>query len=244
MGKRKNNLFWLSYSDLMTSLFFVMLVLFVLVFSIMQHKANKLEEKITESIESKDKFEKLSNELKKVNNDLNEANEKLEAEASELRKIRAINETLKALQNGGNYVYNESCKRFELKQEVLFQSNSAIIPSNQNKVLINAGNELKSLLSSFNNEKNIKFLIVIEGRAAKHEDNRKNLKFANNVKDLSYSRALSLYSLWNKNGINFNSGNSEVLISGSGFDGLCRYSGLNEAKNKRFIIQIIPYLIK
>jgi len=119
-----------------------------------------------------------------------------------------------------------------------------VIPTNQITSLINAGRELKSLLNRFLNEEHVKYLIVIEGRAAKHEDNRKNLRFANNVKDLSYSRSLSLYQLWLENGINFNSANSEVMISGSGFDGLCRYSGSEEGKNKRFIIQIIPYLIK
>lgn len=223
MGKRKNNLFWLSYSDLMTSLFFVMLVLFVLVFVIMQNKTNTLENFV---------------------GTLEETQDSLLVALNEHDRIKAINESLKALSDGGNYLYNYNCKRYELDQEILFESNSAIIPIIQRKSLIAAGRDLKQLVGKFKNEKNIKFLIVIEGRAARHEDNRKNLKFANNVKDLSYSRALALYNLWYEAGINFNSRNSEVLISGSGFDGQCRYSGTEEAKNKRFIILIIPYLIK
>ncbi len=43
MSKNNKDYFWLSYADLMTSLFFIMLVLFVLVFSIM-HKKEKIKD--------------------------------------------------------------------------------------------------------------------------------------------------------------------------------------------------------
>lgn len=237
MSRKSSDYFWLSYADLMTSLFFIMLVLFVLVFSIMQYKSTALEDQ-TKHLEQKLK----ENEL--VQDKLEAANKKLLADAIELKKIKSINETLKALENGGNFKYNHSCKRFELKQEIMFATNSAIIPTSQSDMLKRAGKELKSLINSFSTESNIKFLVVIEGRAAKHENARKNLKYANNVKDLSYSRSLALFSLWKNSGINLNSNNSEVMIAGSGFDGLCRYTGKNEGKNKRFIIQVIPYLIK
>jgi hypothetical protein len=55
---------------------------------------------------------------------------------------------------------------------------------------------------------------------------------------------IPLYNLWMDNGITLNNNNSEVFISSTGFDGLCRYSGAEEGKNKRFIIQVIPYLIR
>ena len=64
------------------------------------------------------------------------------------------------------------------------------------------------------------------------------------AKELSYGRAMSLYYLWKRNGITLNSENSEVYISGSGFEGMCRYEGNEEDKNKRFIIQIIPHLVE
>ena len=41
--EKKKDFFWLSYSDLMTSLFFVMLVLFVLIFTILNNKISELE---------------------------------------------------------------------------------------------------------------------------------------------------------------------------------------------------------
>jgi hypothetical protein len=237
MSRKSNDYFWLSYADLMTSLFFIMLVLFVLVFSIMQHKTAVLEEN-SKALEEK----LIENEI--VQDKLETANKKLLADAIELERIRSINETLKALENGGNFTYNSSCKRFELSQAILFSTNSAVIPSNQKQMLIGAGKELKKLINSFATETNIKFLIVIEGRAAKHENERLNLKYGNNVKDLSYSRSLALYTLWEKANVMFNSNNSEIMISGSGFDGVCRYTGKDEGKNKRFIIQVIPYLIK
>lgn len=42
-NEKKRDFFWLSYSDLMTSLFFVMLVLFILVFAIQNKQIGKLK---------------------------------------------------------------------------------------------------------------------------------------------------------------------------------------------------------
>ena len=62
----------------------------------------------------------------------------------------------------------------------------------------------------------------------------------------SYERALSLYNLWNQNGIikSIQEMNGEVFISGSGFGGQGRYPNTpgQEELNKTFIIQIIPYI--
>ena len=67
MGKsneKKRDFFWLSYSDLMTSLFFVMLVLFVLVYTMQakligdqKAKVDELEEihRIQEALDNLDK---------------------------------------------------------------------------------------------------------------------------------------------------------------------------------------------
>jgi hypothetical protein len=64
MGKsseKKRDFFWLSYSDLMTSLFFVMLVLFILVFSMQ----NKLIDELTAD---KKELERIKEIEKTVNN--------------------------------------------------------------------------------------------------------------------------------------------------------------------------------
>ncbi|MDE7081453.1 MAG: hypothetical protein K2O78_07375 [Muribaculaceae bacterium] len=44
MAQKRESYFWTSYSDLMTSLFFVMLVLFVLAYAMLQNKINEIEE--------------------------------------------------------------------------------------------------------------------------------------------------------------------------------------------------------
>lgn len=236
-NEKKRDFFWLSYSDLMTSLFFVMLVLFVLVYT-MQSKV------IEEARQANEKLKALNEKLGKTEEEREQYLKALEAKAEELERIKAIDAAIRELEKGGLYEYNNSCKRFELKQDILFERNSAVIPQNAKKQLIEAGKQLQQLLLKLKDNKQVKFIVVIEGRAAKHEDARKNLQFANNVKDLGYSRSLSLHQLWTQNGIAMNNTNSEIFISSSGFDGLCRYTGAEEGKNKRFIIQVIPYLIK
>ncbi len=211
-NSKKKDFFWLSYSDLMTSLFFVMLVMFILVYS-MQNNIIK---------------------------DLTAAKEELE-------RIKEIAKATKALTDGGLFVYNESCKRFELNQDILFKPGNPAIPKNAYKQLIEAGKKIQKLVKDFEENKKVKFVIAVDGRAAKYlkrKERYKNKKYAISAKELSYGRSLSLYYLWKKNGIELNTSNSEIYISGSGFDGLCRYNGRNEDKNKRFIIQVIPYLIE
>lgn len=48
MGRKKESYFWTSYSDLMTSLFFVMLILFVLVILLLHKKMEATERQLNE----------------------------------------------------------------------------------------------------------------------------------------------------------------------------------------------------
>jgi len=64
----------------------------------------------------------------------------------------------------------------------------------------------------------------------------------NNGYMISYRRALAVYTLWLKYGINFRKYNVEVMLCGSGFSGLCRDKV--EENNKRFSIQIVPKVAK
>lgn len=43
---RKDNFFWISYSDLMTSLFFIMMVLFVVTIGYLQYQKNATEKQL------------------------------------------------------------------------------------------------------------------------------------------------------------------------------------------------------
>ena len=59
--------------------------------------------------------------------------------------------------------------------------------------------------------------------------------------ELSYHRALALYNKWKH--LNFRDSNTEIIIAGSGFNGINR-DNVVEDNNKRFIIQIIPKIDK
>ena len=61
MSRHRNNIFWLSYSDLMTSLFFIMLVLFIVCVVKMKGEVNAKEEQLR-------KIEELNNSIKEIDN--------------------------------------------------------------------------------------------------------------------------------------------------------------------------------
>lgn len=115
------------------------------------------------------------------------------------------------------------------------------ISADKEEIFIEAGKELvNKILSKFKESVNISFKIIIEGRAARHLN--KGSKEANEAADRavwhtmeirSYERALSLYNLWNQNGIikSIQEMNGEVFISGSGFGGQGRYPNTCAKKN-------------
>ena len=85
------------------------------------------------------------------------------------------------------------------------------------------------------------YLLVIEGYSA--NDGTMSQDRTYNYK-LSYDRALALYNRWRNEGqINLRKYNTEILICGSGLNGINRDSKV-EANNKRFVIQILPKIRK
>lgn len=209
MKKKQNDFFWVSYSDLMTSLFFIMLVLFVLVFSIMRYQQEKLKIELAE-------YKKVE-EIKKALNNLNE----------DYFRFDSIN------------------KRHELRVDVLFPSWEYEIPEYIKDELFNAGQELKNVVENVQSDEDIKYLIIIEGMAAKAM--MKHELWKNTDPDyiertylLSYNRSKALYEFWKESGIYFDEDIYEIIIAGSGWFGAGRYTGKEEGKNKRFLIQIIP----
>ena len=77
-----------------------------------------------------------------------------------------------------------------------------------------------------------RYLIVIEGMASKDG-------YAQND-ELSYRRSLALARLWERNNVSFDPNICELQIAGSGTKGIGRFSGSDEVKNQRFLIQIVP----
>ena len=212
MSKDKD-FFWPSYVDLMTALFLTMLVLFVLSYKLFKDKQRDNDKLIYD----------------------------LKVQVQEKRKLDEIKAALKRLES--NYFeYNPAYKRYELKFPVTFAPKSDILPADAQEPLVKAGRFLLSQMQSIKNDDNVQYLVIVEGRAAK------NLGYPANdphnldgpaVRQLSYSRALAVIRLWEQAGLRFPA-NLEVIPAGSGFRGAGRYTGSQEALNKRFIIQIQP----
>jgi curved DNA-binding protein CbpA len=215
MNQDRNNFFWPSYVDLMTALFLVMLVLFVLSYKQFQDKQKANVNLIAE----------------------------LKVKAAEKEKLDEIQAALKRLEDPRYFAYNQRYKRYELNFPVEFQPQRYDLPSKSRQPLIEAGRFLLRQMRALDRADNVQYLVVVEGRAAKNpalpDTDPRNLDGAA-VRQLSYNRAMEVIRLWESAGLRFPN-NLELVAAGSGFKGVGRYTGFREeAKNKRFIIQIQP----
>lgn len=194
---KKESYFWTSYSDLMTSLFFVMLVLFVLVVLLLHNKISEQALKLEE-------FEKIEEIKQSLNN---------------------IDSTY--------FTYRPEYKKHILNVKVQLpvgKYNMDYVDDATRDKLTKAGLAIKRQIdNATQSNSDIQYLLIIEGQASK------DIYFANY--ELSYQRALALKRYWEESGINFGD-KCEVLIAGSGTGGTMRE--LEEEKNQRFLIHIIP----
>ena len=194
MKNRDTASFWPGYADLMTSLFFVMLVLYVLTVVALQYQQQATRE--------------------------------------ELRKIKEIQNATKQL-DPAYFQYQPLYKRFALNRQIQFDGGSSTIPTADAPYLRGVGLSIKQLIdrlqSKYRNQ-NIKYLIVIEGMASR-DGYRLN-------DQLSYYRALALRRFWLRENIVLNPDICEVIVGGSGEEGVGREQP--ERKNQRILIQIIP----
>ena len=228
---KRNNIFWIGYADLMTSMFFIMLVLFVLTIGFLQIKIKDNEKKSKENTE-------LIEELKKKEVYLIKEKERLE-------KLLNLEKQFGPLILDGSFHYLPECKKFVVKDLMgieIFNPNKAIIKDDYIDRAIKAGGKIESFLKELSSvNKEFSYLLVIEGNMA----NKYDYSIEKDRSDyylISYQRALAVYNLWLKNGINFRQYNVEVMLCGSGLNGLCRDPV--EENNKRFSIQIIPKVSK
>ena len=217
MKNKKESYFWTSYSDLMTSLFFVMLVLFVLIIVVLHN----------------------------VNKDLEEALGKAKATIEQLNKLMQLEEQFEELSKSSALKYNEKKKMFVAKDfegiEIFF-SNQDMIKSDYLPTVDEVGKSIEQLVKNlYQKNPDLNFQLVIEGNAAIPWEQLRNKSYNSDNKDmyvLSYRRALALYLRWQSIGINLRDYNTEIIIAGSGFNGINRDKV--EDNNKRFVIQIIP----
>ena len=214
---KKREFFWASYADLMTSLFFIMLVLFVLAVVMFKNEQKELEKQ----------------------------KEKAIVKAKTLDKIKEIKESIGKI-NKEYFEYNEKYKKHILKIEnIEFKKRSYDINDLSQKVknnLIKAGQAIKNKIdeiSRSNKSQDIQYLIIIEGQASKTGSTQDNFT-------LSYNRALTLKRFWKENNLDFENENEikncELIVAGSGEGGSPR--DLIDEKNKRFLVHIIPKIGK
>lgn len=213
--KKSKSFFWASYADLMTSLFFVMLMLFVVAVV----ELNKKNE-----------------ELEKTNTVISGENEKL---VVQLKKAQEIENATIGLESEF-FEYKSEYKKHKLTIDVNFPTGESdidrYVSESTKEKLLAAGEKAKDFIESTTKEHpGIQYLLIIEGQASKDS-------YSQNY-ELSYKRAYSLKKYWEKGGIRFTDKNCEVLICGSG-DGRQSGTGLmresNEKLNQRFLIHILP----
>lgn len=223
MGREKHkDLFWLSYSDLMTSLFFIMLVLFVVCIC----------------------------KMKVANTQLQSALKEANATNKQLQQILQLEAQFEELGKSSDLKYVEEKKMFVAKDFIgieIFNPLNDVIKPEYIKTVDKVGRSLQEIVKRLHEKNpNLKFQLVIEGNAAIPWKLLKTKSYnADNIQmyELSYHRALSLYRRWKAKGLNFRNYNTEIIIAGSGFNGINRDMKVEE-NNKRFIIQIIPKISK
>lgn len=231
---RKDSLFWTSYSDLMTSLFFVVLVLFVITTVAMGMA----------SLKTKLAYEELEDALKRLENVLDSVN----ASNSQLEQIIKLNDQFSSLASSTSLDYDSEKRMFYAKDFVgieIFDPNEDVIKNEYIEMVDKVGKDIKSIVDSLNKSNNsFKYQLVIEGTAAIPYREKINKTFnPDNIEmyKLSYRRALALYQRWKA--LNLRDSNTEIIIAGSGFNGVNR-DQIIEENNKRFVIQIIPKIEK
>jgi flagellar motor protein MotB len=213
--EKTKDFFWPSYVDLLTALFAVVLVLFVLSFKLFRDREKELEN----------------------------GKKKYELYAKQYRRLLDIDRQIQALEREGTFTYDSVYKRFLVKGfmgKEIFTQGSFAIKDEYKPIALQAGREILNLINSFGSNTEISFVVLIEGNTAKQDDGHPKGTIDGNY-ELSYRRSLALHNLWEENGIRF--GNStEVILSGSGVYGIGRDN--TEENNKRFLIQVIPKIRK
>ena len=205
---KKSNFFWVGFADLMTSLFFIMLVLFIVTVVVLENKMKENVEIINNNKNIIEENEKLISELKENEKDLNIENEKL-------NKLLKIEEQFKPLENNSNFVYLNECKKFvasKLIGQEIFKPNEVLIKKEFINITLEAGKTLELFLSKLNDvNPTMSYLLVIEGNMANRFDKSINKDDEWGYKK-SYQRALAVYKLWQVNSIDFM---RHILLSSS-----------------------------
>lgn len=248
MDGKNNGTFWPSYVDIMTTLFAIMLVLFVVSFG--RFKIKEWEQAETMNM--------------------------LQSLVDEYENIITVYSTVGAIDSTRYFDYDRTYLKHLFTIDVEYQPKEYEInrlklditnpnaANQKRRDVIEAGNLIKKTILQLEKNKaindNIKFLVVIEGQSSKVKFDEGD--WYNNY-TLSYLRARFINEFWKENGIDIEAiPGCELIVSGSGEGGVPRiipneqelhqlYPNTSdyikhwkeeEEKNQRFLIHIVPVI--
>lgn len=233
--------FWPSYVDIMTTLFAIMLVLFVVSFSRFKIKQRQLQVLV-------DEYENIINVYSTV---------------SQIDSTSFFGYNDKYLKHLFTVNVEFQSKEFQMNKLKLDLTNPTEADLKRDSIVA-AGhlvmNTIKGMEASDSLKNNIKFLVVIEGQSSKTSFYEG--AWRNNY-TLSYLRAQYLNEFWKQNGVDIDAiPRCELIIAGSGEGGhprnvpdtealKAKYTNQKdywkawlkeEEKNQRFLIHIVPVI--
>jgi len=138
--QKKESFFWTSYSDLMTSIFFVMLVLFILTIVLLHRKMVEIENERKATQAQIDKIIEIEEAVKNIDQKYFEYNS----------------------------MYKKHILKIESKFDKDEFEKHKIIPQSAIDNLVNAGESIRDSISSISKKyPGIQYLLIIEGQASK-----------------------------------------------------------------------------
>ena len=210
MAKETKSFFWASYADLMTSLFFVMLTLFIVVIVALN---NARIDAIAQTAELQAKIDKAD--------EINNATRELDTQHSEY------------------FEYYPEYKKHKLGITVNFPMSSASmnnIPATTKKDLIKTGEILKDFINkTTSNNPHIQYLLIIEGQASRDKSNYNYELSYQRALSLKIFWESNEINFNDRNCEVLICGSGDGRLSGTG---LMRES--KEVLNQRFLIHILP----
>ncbi|KJF44275.1 hypothetical protein [Draconibacterium sediminis] len=216
---KKHNFFWISYSDLMTSMFFVMMVLFIVTII-----------KLRGTIEALEEEKEILQTVQKNVEQLQDRNDLFIYDSKYKRY------TLKfdvQFVTDSSAISSTSLENYHTTRTKLVETGTEL-----KKIIDN----LKYLQRTDSAYQNVSYMIVVAGSASKSGKEDHNF-------ELSYLRAYNLYKFWRDEGkIDFDEESYHELvefqIAGNGIGGVGRFEpdpGKNfTTRNQRFIINVVP----
>lgn len=138
-----------------------------------------------------------------------------------------------------DFEYLKECRKYVMKDFLardIFEKNKDKLQANAVPMVIATGHKLEKLLEEMAEADLLsEYALVLEGNLNNEWESRfdRNNTWAY---QLSYNRALAVYKLWLKNGINIRKYPVETLVTGGGYYGLCPQKSPD---SRRFSVQLI-----